>query len=93
MAWVLTAIWRDHKYDRGPYKGTVHQAFPLWSTERSGYDTYPSGSNTLADAELAGSLDELYDHLSRGRGVRCTIPGTRYGSILYGNFKATFEQV
>jgi len=93
MAWKLTAIWRDHTYNRGAHKGTVHQAFPLWSTERNGYDTYPSGSNTLADAELARSLDELYEHLNRSRGVRCIVPRTGYVSILHGDFKATFEQV
>lgn len=92
MAWKLTAIWRDHIYDRGAHKGTAHKAFPLFSAGRGGYDTFSSGSNKLTDAELATSLDELYDHLNRGRGVRCIVPGTGYESILYGNFVASFQQ-
>lgn len=92
MAWKLTAIWRDHIYRKGVHEGTAHEAFPLWNADRGGYDTFPSGSNELKDAELATSLDELYDHLNRGRGIRCIVPGTGYESILYGSFKATFEQ-
>ncbi|MGD0108770.1 MAG: hypothetical protein ABSC06_32745 [Rhodopila sp.] len=92
MVWKLTAIWRDHIYGRGVHKGTAHQAFPLWNADRGGYDTFPSNSNELKDAALATSLEELYDHLDRGRGVRCIVPETGYESILCGNFKATFEQ-
>ena len=96
MAWEIKEIWRDHTPERGKYKGTTHRAYPVFNVERLGYDTYPTGSdnsNELANSELAGSIEALYEHLNRGRGVRCTIPSTGESSILSGKFKARFEQV
>ena len=96
MVWEIKEIWRDHTTFRGKYKGTTHRAYPLFSAERVGYDTYPTGkdsSNTLDDSKLAISVKDLYDHISRGRGVRCIIPSTGESPILSGKFKVIFEQV
>lgn len=95
MAWKIKEIWRNHTYAKGAHKGETHRAFPQCSDARGGYDTYPAGaesSNLLDDAEVARSLAELYEHLGRGRGVRCNIPTTGDTPILSGRFLSSFEQ-
>lgn len=95
LAWRLKRIWRDHTYLRGRHTGETHEAAPQWSAAREGYDTYPTGvdsSNELVNGQVAKSLEDLHEHLSRGRGVRCIIPTTGDTPILSGGFQALFEQ-
>jgi hypothetical protein len=96
MVWKLKQVWCNHTYQRGKHKGHAHFAFPIWDETRKGYLTYPAGtesSNRLDDAEVAETIEELYEHLSQGRGVRCTVPSTAQNPILNGPFQAIFEQI
>jgi hypothetical protein len=93
MPWIVAKIWNEHTPTRGVHKGITQCAYPLWSKVREGYDTYPTSNNKIATAEKAITLDAVYEHLRRGRGVRCIYPSTGKDAILYNRFKVLIEEI